>query len=404
MNFMRKVVFLVAVLTLATSASAQRRRVIRTPPNPVQEIRQLTRQITGLVLDSYADEDLQPLWQSMEDNPRATENALYAIIPPARSFALLVRYESSAPRDPQLVRRAMDILEISVDSYDDWGRTWASPSVVYTVVMTAFRIGQHTDLPPDLRSRATTLWSEVAHIAALEADYGLTIPLPPEFDSSQTGDTKAEEFAWSTTHFAAAILANPGHPSVPSWERRMRQMGYNAITRPSDPPDFEGWKYTTVTEDFRLSNHDLSPNPFYTAATINLLAWSVLAYRLQGLDPPVELMHNMHPLYDVYKTYCSITLSGEHYWNRPADAGDPTLFPLAIMGDTRRDLTLAQARAARRTLTYPAAAGPVQAPDFYATVENHKIAIYSIFGLYLWYYPIPAGVPDRHAELRELVP
>lgn len=383
---------LLLLLLGAPVVEAQKRRAGRAVPNPVEEIRQLTLRTTDRVVNAYADEDLLPLWTSMSNNPRATENALYAIIPPARAFALIVRYENGEP-DPELLRRAMDILSISIDSYPDWGGTWASPSVVYTVTLTAYRLRQHTGLPPDLLGRAGVLWSQARVIAEMEANAGLATPLPAPMDSSETGDSKAEEFAWATTHFAAAILASPDHPNVPLWERRMRQMGYNAISRPSDPPDMDGLKYTTVTEDWGLNNHDLEKNPFYTAATINLLGWSVLAYSMTGRDAPQELLHNVRPLYQVYLTYCSVAPDGRHYWNRPSDAGDPTLFPLGVMGDARRDLTLARGRADRWLLTYPVPAGPLQPDDFYATVENHKIAIYAIFGLYLWYYPAPTP-PD----------
>ncbi len=385
---------LVALLCVADPVQA-RRRAVAHPINPEPDARAFTLALMNRVLDTYRDEDLTTLWTWMDDHPRATESSLYAVVPPVRAFAYVVKYENESA-DAELIAAALDQLEISLARYELWGRTWLSPSVVNFHVLVAHRIVQHDALPAEIRNRAAVLWQGVQLMSELEASAGLVWPLPTPADSSETGDSKAEEFAWRATHFAAAILANPGHVSSEPWERAMRQMGYDAITRPSDPPDPEGFKFTTVTEDFRLDNHFVEGNPYYAIATPHLLLMAELCYRVEGKTGPEELRHNVAELYAVYKTYCSQTPEGQFFWNRPTSPpGDPTMFPFGMGGEPQRDLALARARVASGTLWgSPPPPGPIRESDFFTTVQDHKVGLYYAVGLYLWYVPRPV-LPDH---------
>jgi hypothetical protein len=383
-----------ALLLLALTAAdsqAQRRRTVRHPFNPQPEARALSLQVLNQVLGAYENADFSSIWSWMDANPRATENSLYAVIPPTRAFAYVVKYENEQP-DPADIDQALELLEFSVDRYDLWGRTWLSNSVVNFHVLVAHRLLQHTELPGPARNRVLLLWQSVQLMAQLEADANLVTPLPWPSDSSTTGDSKAEEFAWRTTDYAAAILANGNHVNAGAWDGKMRQMAYDSITRPSDPPDAEGLKFTTVTEDFRLDNHNVQGNPYYAIATPHLLLMAALCYRVQGVRAPAELEHNVKNLYEVYKTYCSTTSDGQFYWNRHSDpGGDPTLFPFGLGNEPERDLALARARLSGRVLWGdPPGAGPIPEKDFFTTVQNHKVGLYYAVGLYLWYHPVVA--------------
>ncbi|MGZ5432716.1 MAG: hypothetical protein ACXWH7_07270, partial [Thermoanaerobaculia bacterium] len=129
---------ILALLCVAEPVHA-RRRAIAHPANPEPEARALTLAVANRVLDSYRDEDLATLWTWMDDHPRATEGSLYAVVPPVRAFAYVVKYENESA-DPEHIATALDQLEISVGRYELWGRTWLSPSVVNFHVLVAHRI------------------------------------------------------------------------------------------------------------------------------------------------------------------------------------------------------------------------------------------------------------------------
>lgn len=372
--------------------AASRTRAVSVPPGR-EALRPPILDIVNRVLDVYADADFQVAWKAMDDDPDAAVNALWIAIPISRAGALIVKYESGT-RDPQLIVRALEYLEFALDRRGQWEGGWVSASVVNMLDLSIHRLRGLPDLPPDVVNRVEIAWGRALDLTRAEADLRLVwnMPVPP-YDSSGSGDTQAEEFAWEASLLTAAAVFLPDHPNRELWERKARQLAYDAITRPSDPPDLEGIKVTTVGEDFRLDNHDIQGNPYYTIATLQLLQQAELPYRMSGRSAPVELDHNFLGLYRVYETYVGENAAGQLVWNRLSDPGDPSLIPVGKAGRSSFHLRLARQQAANPSLWRPPSvtSGVIPADELHTAVQNHKVAWYSIVGLYWWYWPVPGA-------------
>jgi hypothetical protein len=379
---------LLVVLLVTTVAQAQtRRRSAGVSPAPEATRAQIIA-IVNRVLTAYEHADFSVAWKKMDDDPTAAANPLYIVIPIARASALTVKYENEQ-RDPELIVTALEQLEFAIDRHEQWGHSWVTASVVNLFDLTVHRMREYDDLPPQVRNRVEILWQRALEMTRFEADVRLVwnMPVPP-YDSSTRGDTQAEEFAWEASLLTAAAVFLPEHPNAPVWERKGRQLAYDAITRPSDPPDIEGIKTTTVTEEWTLSNHDIEGNPYYTIATLQLLQEAELPYRMTGGVPPAELDHNFAALYRVYESYIARDENGAFVWNRASDAGDPSLIPLGKAGNPTLDYLFARQRASSHTLWSEAVtSGVIPESDLFAAIQNHKVALYQIVGLYWWYWP-----------------
>lgn len=378
---------LAAVLITLSLQAAPRRRVVAISPAP-EALRPHILSIVNNVLRTYEHADFAVAWKKMDDDPTSAINPLYAIIPIARASSLTVRYESET-RDPLLIAQALEQLEFAIDRHDQWGHSWVTASVVNLFDLTVHRMRGYDELSPEIRNRIEILWQRALDMTRFEADVRLVwnMPVPP-YDSSTRGDTQAEEFAWEASLLTAAAVFLPEHPNAPLWERKARQLAYDAITRPSDPPDLEGIKTTTVTEDWLLSNHGIEGNPYYTVATLQLLQQAELPYRMTSREAPAELDHNFFELFRVYESYISRDAQGAFVWNRLSDPGDPSLIPLAKGGNPMLDFLLVRQRATSGKLWADAiTSGVIPESDLYAAIQNHKVACYAIIGLYWWYWP-----------------
>ena len=381
---------LVAALILGSSVNAgPRRRAVGVSPAP-EAMRGSIVAIVNDVLTTYEHADFRVAWKLMDDSPRAAINPLYIVIPVVRASSLVVRYENEE-WDPALITSALQYLEFAIDRHPQWGQSWATASVVNLFDLTVFRMRGLGDLPPDVRNRIEILWRRALDMTRLEADTRLAWNMPfPPYDSSTGLDSQAEEFAWEASLLTAAAVFLPDHPNAQLWERKARQLAYDAITRPSDPPDLDGIKTTTVTEELGLANHSVAVNPYYTIATLQLLQQAELPYRMTGRTPPIELNHNFWSLDRVYQTYVGKDAAGNYIWNRQSDIGDPTLIPVAKAGHPQFDLELVQQRAASGKLWRDAVStGVIPEDALYDAVQNHKVAWYQIVGLYWWYWPQP---------------
>ncbi len=377
---------LVLLIVSTTAAEAQRRRAATISPAP-ETTRVHIVTILNNVLSAYENADFRVAWKLMDDNPTAAINPLYILIPVTRASALTVKYEAES-RDPELIADALEQLEFAIDRHEQWGHSWVTASIVNMFDLTVHRMRGLDDLPPQIKNRVEILWQRALEMTRFEADVRLVwnMPVAP-YDSSVTGDTQAEEFAWEASLLTAAAVFLPNHPNASLWERKGRQLAYDAITRPSDPPDFEGIKTTTVTEDLQVSNHLIHPNPYYAIATLQLLQQAELPYRMTGRIAPQELHHNFFDLYDAYDRYVSRNERGEFVWNRHSDPGDPSLMPLAKAGNPTLDFLLARQRASRKLWLDGVTSGVIPESDLYAATQNHKVAWYYIVGLYWWYWP-----------------
>jgi len=379
---------LLALLIVAASANAAPRRRSAVVSPAAEATRAHIVAIVNNVLTAYEHADFQVAWKKMDDDPTAAINPLYMVIPVARASALTVKYENET-RDPQLIVAALEQLEFAIDRHEQWGHSWVTASVVNMFDLAVHRMRGYDEMPPDIKNRIEILWQRALDMTRFEADVRLVwnMPVPP-YDSSTRGDTQAEEFAWEASLLTAAAVFLPDHPNAKLWERKARQLAYDAITRPSDPPDLEGIKTITVTEEWALSNHDIDGNPYYTIATLQLLQEAELPYRMTGRDTPAEIDHNFFDLYRVYETYVARDANGDFVWNRRSDPGDPSLIPLAKAGNATFDFLLARQRATSGKLWSDAiTTGVIPESDLYAAIQNHKVAWYYIVGLYWWYWP-----------------
>ncbi|HUP63215.1 MAG TPA: hypothetical protein VNA69_22685 [Thermoanaerobaculia bacterium] len=381
-------VFFVAMHVIALDAHAARRRAVAVSPSP-DALRAPIVAIAGNVLATYERADFSVAWRKMDEEPSSAVNPLYIVIPIARASALVVLYENGA-RDAQAIDDALELLEFAVARHEQWGHSWVTASVVNMLDLTIHRMRGLRTLPPQTGNRIELLWQRALDITRFEADVRLAwnMPVPP-FDSTTAGDTQAEEFAWEASLLTAAAVFLPDHPNAPRWERKARQLAYDAITRPSDPPDLEGIKTTTVSEEFRLDNHGIAGNPYYAAATLQLLQQAELPYRMTRRAAPPELHHNFWNLHRVYETYIDEDEHGRLVWNRASDHGDPSLIPIAKAGDPGNDLRLAMQKAASGTLWRAplVSEGVIPEAELYTAIQNHKVAWYYIVGLYWWYWP-----------------
>jgi hypothetical protein len=384
---MRRTLLALLIVTAGANAAPRRRATTISPAPEATRVHIVT--IIDNVLSSYEHADFRVAWKLMDDNPTAAINPLYILIPVTRASALTVKYEAES-RDPQLIVEALEQLEFAIDRHEQWGHSWVTASVVNLFDLTVHRMRGFSDLPPEIKNRVEILWTRALEMTRFEADVRLVwnMPVPP-YDSSTRGDTQAEEFAWEASLLTAAAVFLPEHPNAPLWERKARQLAYDAITRPSDPPDLDGIKTTTVTEDWQLSNHDIHPNPYYAIATLQLLQQAELPYRMTGRIAPQELSHHFFELYGVYDSYITRNERGEFVWNRPADPGDPSIIPLAKVGNPTLDFLLARQRAANRQWIAGITSGVIPESDLFAAVQNHKVAWYYVVGLYWWYWPRP---------------
>jgi hypothetical protein len=320
-------------------------------------------------------------------NPGYEGNPNIVFIPLSLGNVYLNRYEWQ--HDIADLERSVEWFEWVACKHWLWGRRWLSAPVVSYLDISLLRLRARR-LPADYAGRVEAVWQAALAITAEEADARLTpdfLPYGP-YDSSATGDSKGEENAWEAGLLAAAANFLPGHARAGAWDEKARQLAYDAITRPSDPPDSEGLKISTVADDFILSNHGFFPNPTYAAATIELLLQGALTYRLSGREIPSEFGHNVSGLYEAYKRSVDETLQ----WTVPSDpAGEASLFPFAF--DSALEVREAGRELENGYLWLPAepvAVMEVGAP-LWTAVLNSKVVMFYLMGSYLWHFPPEAS-------------
>jgi hypothetical protein len=346
------------------------------------------RRIMDGLAQSYGSTDWSAVVAQLAAEPGDTGNPNVMVIPISLANVYLQRYEMGL--DEADFDRAFFYLEWTAENYWMWGQRWLTPAVAQYLAVSVLRLRGHPTSGVR-RERIESLWAQAASILEQEADARLGADLPyrnspgvggPDpFDSSATGDTRAEENAWEAVVLAAAANFLADHPHAAEWDRKARQLAYDAITRPSDPPDAFGVKTTTVPEDLALANHAKFPNPYYMAATLFLLRQGALCYRLTGRPVPEEFEHNAIGLFARYRSLVDASLK----WTVSSDPeGDATLFPLGF--DSEFDAALVLQKAADGYLWKPV--GVVGWVGFgvglWEAIQNSKVVLYYLMGSYLW--------------------
>jgi hypothetical protein len=359
------------------------------------------RRIMDILVQTYGATDWSAIECRLNTRPTDAGNPNVMVIPLSLANGYLSRYESA--NDVGDLERAIGWLEWVAVRYPLWNQRWLTPAVAQYLDVSVLRLRTKDGIAPFF-DRIDALWQEAMWITEQEADARLAADLPyrnsPDIlgdplDSSRTGDTKAEENAWEAVILSAAANFLPDHPHAADWDRKARELAYDAITLPSDSLDSFGIKTTTVTEDFSLANHGLSPNPYYMAATLFLLCQGALGYRLTSHRIPEEFGHNVPQLFAKYRTYVDESLQ----WTVPADpAGDATLFPLPF--DPEFEIAVVARKAVEGHLWMPTA--PVAAlswgSDLWTAIQNGKVVLYYLMGSYLWHVPSPWIVPGKNEE------
>ncbi len=367
-------------------------------------LKKVERKIMNVLIETYADTDWSRVIDHMTSHPEDGGNPNTMVIPLSLGNVFLNRYEKA--KSASDYERALQNFEWVAEKYDLWKSRWLTPAVVQYLVVSVDRIRkachESVNLPEPWtprHKRVNVLWKKVKSILKREADYRLTVELPyAPYESCFTGDTKAEENAWESALFAGAANFLPDDPQASAWDGRARQLAYNSITRPSDPPDSAGIKTCTVAEDLTLSNHGLTPNPYYAGATLFLLTQGALPYRLAGRPVPEEFTHNVAGLVEKYTSYLGSDLS----WNVPSDPeGDGALFPLVF--DSRLEKEAVLRKGLQGYLWKPTPPVPVMGTgsDLWEAIQNSKVVLYYLMGSYLWHFPSHAECFDVRYTMPE---
>ncbi len=352
------------------------------PTPPKMALRNAEWAIMDRLAQAYGSTDWSVVFEFLASNPEYAGNPNIAFIPLSLGNVSLNRYEWR--NDIADFEEALDWLEWVAGTHWLWGRRWLAGPVVSYLDISLLRLRAER-VPAAHASRLEAVWQTALAITAEEADARLAPGFPYEpYDSSATGDSKGEEDAWEAGLLAAAANFLPGHPHAAAWEEKGRQLAYDAITRPLDPPGSDGVKISTVGDDFTLSNHGFFPNPTYAAATITLLLQGALTYRLSGREIPSEFSHNVSDLYEAYKNLVDEGLQ----WTVPSDpSGEASLFPFAFDPDLEvREVGQMLENGYLWLPAEPVAVMEVGAP-LWTAVLNSKVVMFYLMGSYLWHFP-----------------
>jgi hypothetical protein len=395
--------FVVMLATLAmfmTAAKASaRQRVVRPGNPPDAALMADVLKIENDILAAYAPTDFAWVWEQKVVHGDRDNAANFIVIPLVRGAAYTLKYELQGP-NAEYVTAALDNFELAERLYPYWGHGWLSPSAANFQALAVNRLRQLAGSDALFASRLQSAHDRAMEILSEENNglMGQVLPLEP-LDSSNTGDSKAEEDAWVTAPLGAGAALLRDSTNAATWEAKAKEVAYAAITRPSDPPyKPDAVKTTTVTEDFCLNNHGFRNNAYYTAATIELLQQGAVAYLVAGEPVPTEFGHNVQGLYAKYQSYISTDANGWPAWNVQCDEGNPTDLPLA-MGDGS-EYRYAALKAQRGylwravTVKNDIAGGD----ELWAAVQNHKVAWRYFVNVYLWHWPNPVSTPinDGH--------
>lgn len=140
----------------------------------------------------------------------------------------------------------------------------------------------------------------VKQMVADEADWQLTRSVGWWYDRSGTelsaGDTKADENAWNSMVFQAAICMMPNHPNKLDWYDRCRFLMKAAYARPADLASDSSLNGYNMLDNGILENHDIIHPDYFVNPILNMQA--VVFWSLIGEPAPDTATHNAHIAYD----------------------------------------------------------------------------------------------------------
>lgn len=230
----------------------------------------------------------------------------------AMAFAVDARTNTTgraAQSQHKAIQLISDTLTYGQWAYDDIHTTslfYCNSATTLEIALTAWIMWP--DLSPELRAAVK------AKIIS-EADRYVSKNAYPH--SGYQGDSKIEENALAAEFFAIAANMFPAEPHAPQWEVLARCFAFHSIT--NQPTAACGFTTQTVHPDFKVDNHNLSPNPHYADSGLQELAVGALAYRAAGQPMPFEFAWNVARLWKRQKQ--DIDWGGTYYYRVNADWG-----------------------------------------------------------------------------------
>jgi hypothetical protein len=176
-----------------------------------------------------------------------------------------------------------------------WGDAWQSAHWAYALGRAAWFVWD--DLPAEVRQG-------VRRVVAHEAGRFLKAT-PPH---GMKRDTKAEENAWNSRIFSAAVALMPGDHRREAWERAFLRWAISSFMRPADAtcrevvdgrPVSEWFTGACIFDDFTCENHGFV-HPGYMGC-IGITLSCHLDFRLSGRKPPRAIAWNAAGVYENLK-------------------------------------------------------------------------------------------------------
>jgi hypothetical protein len=192
------------------------------------------------------------------------------------------RMAASKLRAIQLISDTLTYGQWAYDDINAVGLYYCNSATTLELALSSWLIWW--DLPSDLQAQVK------ARVVADANKYTAGYPR-----SGYIGDSKIEENGLVATFLSIAANMFPADANAPQWEARARCFAFHTITH--QPTDYCGYTTQTVWPDFKVDNHNLSPNPHYADSGLQELAGAALAYRAAGRSLPAEFAHNVAGLW-----------------------------------------------------------------------------------------------------------
>ncbi len=218
------------------------------------------------------------------------------------------------------LEKAKNYINLIVDKYENWGKIWGSSVTMNQLGFSVWWLWE--ELEPETRADFFGILSQEADFLTWILEeiqnnpYGTTLPdqaplaHPEWWPASIPGselkpnrknidfittedylyDTRAEENSWNAQFLATAYNMFPNHPNAERWNQAAKCFAFHTFSRGETAC---GITSRTISDDFTLGNHNLSPNPLYTIAGINQLQQGQFSYILTGRAVPTEFTHNI---------------------------------------------------------------------------------------------------------------
>ncbi len=236
-------------------------------------------------LKLYGSTDFSPLYANL-GGPQTIPCLpdMRSLAATATAFALDARIgppervTASRQRAIQLISDTLAYGQWAYDDVHTTGLYYCNSATTVALALSSWIIWW--DLPPDLQARVK------ARVVADANKYAGGYP-----HSGYSGDSKIEENGLAATFLAIAANMFPVEANAPQWEARARCFAYHTIT--NQPTSYCGYTTQTVWPDFKVDNHNLSPNPHYADSGLQELAGAGLAYRAADRPLPAEFSHNV---------------------------------------------------------------------------------------------------------------